>query len=96
MSLIIFYLGPSITVHTSYTVARRETSLYTRLFGGEGNFEYASWDCTIKYRVSFLLHKFVANVQNYQNLFILKENSVFGKAADGQCRVAKFQPHFVS
>ncbi len=30
------------------------------------------------------------------NLFILKENSVFGKGADGHCRVAKFQPHFLS
>ncbi len=96
MSLIIFYLGPSITMCTSYTVARRETSLYTRLFGGERNFEYASWDCTRKYRVSFLIHKFVANVRNYQKKIILKENSVFGKAADGHCLVVKFQQHFVS
>jgi hypothetical protein len=65
------------------------------LFGGERNFEYASWDCTKKYRVSFLIHKFVANMRNYQKKFILKENSVFGKGADGHCRVAKFQPHFL-
>jgi hypothetical protein len=31
-----------------------------------------------------------------QNLFIFKENSVFGKAAeDAHCRVAKYQPQFL-
>ncbi len=85
------------TLDTSvHTEVRRETSLFTRLFGGERNFEYASWDCTRKYRVSFLIHKFVANVRNYQKNFIPKENSVFGKGADGHCREAKFQPHFFS